>query len=50
VAALSRLERLPELGPLLERVRTGAVDGQDADAQIDAARGIIAAFGSEEAR
>ena len=33
---------------MLERVRTGAADDQDADAQLDAARGIVAAFGTTE--
>jgi hypothetical protein len=51
VAALSRVERLPELKPLLEQVRTGGDDeDQDADEQLAAARGIVSAFGAEEAR
>ena len=45
VAALSRVDRLPELAPLLEQVRTGGDAGQDADEQLAAARGIVAAFG-----
>ena len=48
VAALSRVERLPELAPLLEQMRTGGDEGQDAKEQIAAARGIVAAFGSAE--
>ncbi len=35
---------------MLERVRTGTTDDEDALTQLDAARGIVAAFGSEEAR
>jgi hypothetical protein len=49
VAALSRIERLPELAPLLEQVRSGGGDDedQDVDKQLAAARGIVAAFGEE---
>jgi hypothetical protein len=48
VAALTRVERLPELAPLLERVRSGGDDEeQAASEQMDAARAIVAAFGGE---
>ena len=51
VAALSRVDRMPELAPLLAHVRDGCGDeGQDATDQLDAARSIVAAFGSEETR
>ena len=50
MAALSRVERLPELAPLLERVRGEDDEVQDAEDQLAAARGIVAAFGAEETR
>ena len=50
VAALSRVERLPELAPLLAQVSGGGEDDQAAGEQLDAARAIVTAFGSEETR
>ena len=48
VAALSRAERLPELAPMLARVRGEADDeDQDVGEQMGAARAIVAAFGEE---
>ena len=46
VEAFARCERMPELAPLLERLRDGAKDDQDADEQMNAARAIVAAFGA----
>jgi hypothetical protein len=48
VEAFARCERLPELGPLLDRLRDGVRDAQDADDQMNAARAIVAAFGTAE--
>jgi hypothetical protein len=48
VEAFARCERLPELGPLLDRLRDGARDDQDLDAQMNAARAIVASFGTAE--
>jgi hypothetical protein len=48
VEAFARCERLPELGPLLDRIRDGARDEQDADEQMNAARALVVAFGAEE--
>lgn len=46
MAALSRVERLPELAPMLARVRGEADDDdQDVGEQMGAARAIVAAFG-----
>jgi hypothetical protein len=36
---------MPELAPLLGRVRDGGADDQEAGEQLDAARAIVAAFG-----
>ena len=48
VAALSRVERMPELAPLLAHVRDGGDDDQAASDQLEAARAIVATFGTEE--
>ena len=48
VAAFERIDRLPELAPLLERLDGRADEDQDADEQIAAARSIVAAFGGRE--
>ena len=50
VEAFARCERLPELGALLDRLRDGTRDDQDADEQMNAARAIVVAFGAEEPR
>ena len=46
VEAFARCERMPDLGPLLERLRDGSRDEQDAEDQIGVARAIAATFGS----
>lgn len=43
-AALVRADRLPELGPLLERVSAGGDPEQSPEEQMRAARAIAAAF------
>ena len=48
--AFGRCRQLPELAPLLDRVRAGRRDEQDAEEQLDAARAIAAAFGAESLR
>ncbi|MCE9635811.1 MAG: hypothetical protein K8T90_08910 [Planctomycetes bacterium] len=47
-AAFERIDRLPELAPLLERLDGCADEDQDPDEQIAAARSIVAAFGGRE--
>jgi hypothetical protein len=47
-AAFERIDRLPELAPLLERLDGRADENQDPDEQIAAARSIVAAFGGRE--
>lgn len=43
-AALSRVERMPDLGPLMERVSGQGDAEQDPEEQLDAARAIAASF------
>ncbi len=47
-AAFERIDRLPELAPVLDRLDGRADEDQDADQQIAAARSIVAAFGGRE--
>lgn len=47
-AAFERIDRMPELAPLLDRVGGGDAEEQDPDEQIHAARSIVAAFGGRE--
>lgn len=46
VEAFARVERLPELAPLLELVRDGDREEQDAETQLEVARAIAASFGA----
>ncbi len=43
-AALSRVERMPDLGPLMDRVSGRGDAEQDPEEQMDAARALAASF------
>jgi hypothetical protein len=45
-AAFERVERLPDLGPLLDRLDGREDEDQDPDEQLAAARAIAVAFGA----
>ena len=47
-AAFERIDRMPELPPLLERLDGRAGEDQDPDEQLAAARTIVAAYGGKE--
>jgi hypothetical protein len=46
-AALSRIERMPDLAPLIEEVAGHAPEDQNPEEQMAAARAIALAFGGD---